>query len=221
MTSQTVVAMGSAIFANLTRLIAQTEACRRRRRRSWLQEGQGEAAATGPSPKGGAAQKAHRRARRALLHVLRTSPRRRPAIAGGIDRRPAVLGSVATVQYERCAGGAGPRYRRGSTAAIALRATRAPVARWGADNDAAAAPPSTNCSQRVRALPLGTHPELNRRGGRDLLRLMNLARRVESVAEDLTVPERILLFCADAGADWRKASGVTSGPPRARSPPTP
>jgi hypothetical protein len=38
---------------------------------------------------------------------------------------------------------------------------------------------------------------------------MNIARRVESVAEDLTVPERILLFCADTGADWRKASGVT------------
>ena len=43
-----------------------------------------------------------------------------------------------------------------------------------------------------------------------MLCLMNIARRVESVAEDLTVPERILLFCADTGADWRKASGVTS-----------
>jgi hypothetical protein len=34
--------------------------------------------------------------------------------------------------------------------------------------------------------------------------------REESVAEDLTVPERILLFCADAGAHWQKAPGVTS-----------
>jgi hypothetical protein len=39
---------------------------------------------------------------------------------------------------------------------------------------------------------------------------MNLARKPESIAADLTVPERILLLCIDTGGDWRKASRVTA-----------
>jgi hypothetical protein len=39
---------------------------------------------------------------------------------------------------------------------------------------------------------------------------MNIARRVESVAEDLTVTERVLLLCIDSGTDWHTASRVTA-----------
>ena len=39
---------------------------------------------------------------------------------------------------------------------------------------------------------------------------MNLARKPESVAEDLTVSERILLLCIDSGTDWQTASRVTT-----------
>jgi hypothetical protein len=39
---------------------------------------------------------------------------------------------------------------------------------------------------------------------------MKVAREPESIAEGLTVPERILLFCIDSGTDWQKASGVTA-----------
>jgi hypothetical protein len=38
---------------------------------------------------------------------------------------------------------------------------------------------------------------------------MNIARKPEFIAEDLAVPERILLFCIDSGIDWQKASSVT------------
>jgi hypothetical protein len=39
---------------------------------------------------------------------------------------------------------------------------------------------------------------------------MNLARKPESVAEDLSVAERILLLCIDSGTDWQTASRVTT-----------
>jgi hypothetical protein len=39
---------------------------------------------------------------------------------------------------------------------------------------------------------------------------MNLARSPDSVAEDLTVAERILLMCIYSGTDWRTASRVTA-----------
>ena len=70
--------------------------------------------------------------------------------------------------------------------------------------------PLPSAGQRVRPLPLGTHPELNRRDGRGLLCLMNIARRVESIADDLTVSERILLLCIASGTDWQTASRVTA-----------
>jgi hypothetical protein len=38
---------------------------------------------------------------------------------------------------------------------------------------------------------------------------MHVARTPESIAADLTVPERILLFCIDSGTDWQKSSRVT------------
>jgi hypothetical protein len=38
---------------------------------------------------------------------------------------------------------------------------------------------------------------------------MKLARTPESIATDLTVPERLLLFCIDSGTDWQKVSRVT------------
>ena len=43
-----------------------------------------------------------------------------------------------------------------------------------------------------------------------MLLKMNLARRPETIAEDLTVPERILLLCIDSGTDWQTASRVTT-----------
>jgi len=43
-----------------------------------------------------------------------------------------------------------------------------------------------------------------------LLCLMNIARRVESIADDLTVSERILLLCIASGTDWQTASRVTA-----------
>ena len=39
---------------------------------------------------------------------------------------------------------------------------------------------------------------------------MKVAREPESIAEGLTVPERILLFCIDSGTDWQKASSVNA-----------
>jgi hypothetical protein len=38
---------------------------------------------------------------------------------------------------------------------------------------------------------------------------MKVGRTPESIAADLTVPERILLFCIDSGTDWQKTSRVT------------
>ena len=32
---------------------------------------------------------------------------------------------------------------------------------------------------------------------------MNIAQKPESIAADLTGPERMLLFCPDSGTDWR------------------
>jgi len=43
-----------------------------------------------------------------------------------------------------------------------------------------------------------------------LLCFMNIARRTESIAEDLTVAERILLMCIYSGTDWRTASRITA-----------
>ena len=40
---------------------------------------------------------------------------------------------------------------------------------------------------------------------------MNSARNQKNIAEGLTVPERILLFCIAGGTDWQKFSGVTDG----------
>jgi hypothetical protein len=39
---------------------------------------------------------------------------------------------------------------------------------------------------------------------------MYIARSPGDVAEDLSVPERILLFCLASGVDWQKNADVTS-----------
>ena len=38
---------------------------------------------------------------------------------------------------------------------------------------------------------------------------MNIARNPENVVEDLSVPERALLFCIASGIDWEKNPSVT------------
>jgi hypothetical protein len=39
---------------------------------------------------------------------------------------------------------------------------------------------------------------------------MYIARSPENMAEGLSVPERILLFCLASGVDWQKNADVTS-----------